>query len=340
MSPYPLVSIIIPIYKVESFIERCLLSVLRQSYRVLEVILVDDCSPDKSMEIAKNFVKESPLSKDLTFVYLNHSRNRGLSAARNTGIDAATGDYMYFLDSDDYITEDCIATLVLPLNTFSYDIVVGNYKVIKNGIDIKPLPLRLKGEVMESRNIAETYLHTQLYSMAWNKLCNASFIRNKKLYFQEGLISEDELWTAQTACTAEAIYAEKRITYYYCLREGSLYTSMTQENMRNNYMRVLQYFYKSQEKSNWDIVASETVERRLKSIVNGTVCGLSPYKKYIHFRQCDVRSIKFKAKSCKTLKEWIQKFDQFLPCILGFIYKTFITQLRVIKYKLSTKVTL
>jgi glycosyltransferase involved in cell wall biosynthesis len=91
------VSIIIPVYKVEAYIVRCIESVLRQTYRNLEVILVDDCTPDRSVELAKEYIEQSPLSKDLQFVYLKHDHNRGLSAARNTGMDAATGEYIYFL---------------------------------------------------------------------------------------------------------------------------------------------------------------------------------------------------------------------------------------------------
>ena len=104
------VSIIIPIYKVESYIERCITSVLRQTYRNLEVILVDDCTPDSSMEIAKAVINENQ-NCGMNFVFLKHDHNFGLSAARNTGINAATGDYLFFLDSDDELPN-------LPLRTF------------------------------------------------------------------------------------------------------------------------------------------------------------------------------------------------------------------------------
>ena len=100
------ISIIIPIYNVEPYIIRCVDSVLRQTYRQLEIILVDDCSPDHSMEIARKHIEASTSSKGLKFKYIKHEKNRGLSAARNSGLDAATGEYIYFLDSDDEITEE------------------------------------------------------------------------------------------------------------------------------------------------------------------------------------------------------------------------------------------
>ena len=119
---YMKVSIIIPIYKVEPYIERCIQSVLRQTYRDLEVILVDDCTPDRSMELAKACIEQSPLSKDLQIVYLRHEQNRGVSVCRNDGIDAATGEYIMFIDSDDHITDDCVETLVKPLENYPYDL--------------------------------------------------------------------------------------------------------------------------------------------------------------------------------------------------------------------------
>ena len=93
MTSFPLVSIIIPVYKVEPYIIKCIDSVLHQNYRFMEVILVDDRTPDHSMQMAIDYIEQSKLSHDIHFKYVKHDCNRGLSAARNTGIDAATGEY-------------------------------------------------------------------------------------------------------------------------------------------------------------------------------------------------------------------------------------------------------
>lgn len=82
------------------------------------------------MEKARQCIDKSPLSKDLQFIYLKHDHNRGLSAARNTGMDAATGEYVYFLDSDDEITSNCIKELTVPLKISQYDVVIGGIKTI------------------------------------------------------------------------------------------------------------------------------------------------------------------------------------------------------------------
>lgn len=214
------VSIIIPIYRVEPYIVRCIDSVLSQTYRDLEVILVDDCSPDSSMKLAKECVDKSQLSKDIIFVYLYHDYNRGLSAARNTGVVAATGDYIYFLDSDDELFPNCISILVNSLQNEKYDFVIGNYMPINSKI---PLPkLELRDGVYYEKEIKELRSLDRWYVMAWNKLCRRAFVLDNQLFFLEGLVHEDDLWSFQLACVAQSMYVCSDITYKYYLRDSSI----------------------------------------------------------------------------------------------------------------------
>ena len=105
------VSIIVPVYKVEKYIRRCLESIIAQETEdiCMECILVDDCSPDESVAIARQMIAE--YKGGMTFVILHHEQNRGLSAARNTGIDMAKGDFLFFVDSDDYLMPGAVAKL-------------------------------------------------------------------------------------------------------------------------------------------------------------------------------------------------------------------------------------
>ena len=318
---YMKVSIIIPIYKVEPYIERCIQSVLRQTYRDLEVILVDDCTPDRSMEMAKACIEQSPLSKDLQIVYLRHEQNRGVSVCRNDGIDAATGEYLMFIDSDDYITDDCIETLVKPLENFSYDMVIGNYELRQNGFDVRTVPLAIQGAITGVHRIAASYLKDNIYSMPWNKLCKTSYIKDNKLYFQERLPSEDELWTALTACTANSMYAEQHKTYHYALREGSFITTNTQEMLLPRCMRILQCFYEECSQRKLDAKATEIVEKRLSDIVSWAGKGLSPFKIYKCLRQCDTRSWNTKLKTHRSVKNIVLHIDQYLPVKVCYAYK-------------------
>ena len=113
----PLVSVVLPIYNVEKYLDRCIISVVNQSYRELEIILIDDGSPDNCPAICENWVHKDPRIKVL------HKQNSGLGFARNSGIELATGKYICFFDSDDYIEPDTIASCVDAAEQEKADIV-------------------------------------------------------------------------------------------------------------------------------------------------------------------------------------------------------------------------
>ena len=127
------ISIVIPVYNVAPYIKDCLHSVMVQSWQDnLECILVDDCGTDNSMQLVEERLQT--YKGKIDFRIIRHQHNRGLSAARNTGIEAARGDYVFFLDSDDEITPDCIERLVKPLYEKDYDFVVGAYRLVGSQI--------------------------------------------------------------------------------------------------------------------------------------------------------------------------------------------------------------
>ena len=344
------VSIIIPIYKVEPYIERCIQSVLRQTYRDLEVILVDDCTPDRSMEMAKACIEQSPLSKDLQIVYLRHEQNGGLSVARNTGMEAATGEYVMFIDSDDHITDDCVETLVKPLENYPYDMVAADYELHQNGLCYALPPLNIQGEVMGTENIAENLLKDNLYCMVWNKLYKTTYIRDNKIRFQERLPNEDELWTALIACTAKSMYAVQKKTYHYELREGSLMTSKEREPYFQTLIRILQCFYNHAEQQSpvLDSEAMMLVEKRwIREIIKYAPKTIPSYDLYYDIRQCDSRSWNTKLKTHRSVKNIVLHIDQYLPVKVCYAYKysyatigsvcqKTIYELKLIKHKLHT----
>ena len=216
----PKISIVIPIYNVEAYIGSCLQSVAEQTYKgEIECWLIDDCGADKSMDIVREFV--GSYDGEIDFHILKHPQNRGLSAARNTGIDHATGSYIYFLDSDDEITPHCIEKLVAPLKDEAYDIVIGDYQTLGKGSN--PPVLRLRGgTTLCADDVMSSYVKGQWYVMAWNKLCSLDFLRKHHIYFKEDLLHEDELWSFQLACHARSLHAVSYPCYCYKLREGSI----------------------------------------------------------------------------------------------------------------------
>jgi glycosyltransferase involved in cell wall biosynthesis len=223
-----LVSIIIPIYNVESYVERCLLSVLNQTYDDIEIILVDDCGQDKSMEIA-NQVIQNHRNRYRTAV-LKHLHNRGLSAARNTGIKAATGDYLYFLDSDDELPLIAIETLAFLAMKYNPDFVIGNISTTNTNRDYS---LQMKNiEFIEGNTkILNLFSQGKWHEMAWNKLINKEFVLNNNLYFYEGLYHEDALWSFQLATKTKSMAVAYLPTYIYHVRKNSISQNLQQKNI-------------------------------------------------------------------------------------------------------------
>ena len=213
-----LITIVIPVYNVESYISDCLQSVMRQTYKgPLECILVDDCGTDKSIEIVQNMIAE--YNGPIEFKVLHHEHNRGVSAARNTGIDAAKGDYVCFLDSDDWISDDCIEKLAQPLQNEVFDIVIGDYELV--GYMPYPLVLSLP-EGSYHEGISEVFSNEGVYVMPWNKLYSKEFLNRNRLRFEEGKNQEDEIFAFEISCIEKSFYVVKTVTYYYRMREGSI----------------------------------------------------------------------------------------------------------------------
>ena len=190
------VSIIIPVYNVAPYIGECLQSVMQQSYKGdVECILVDDCGLDESIVIAEQMIAE--YDGPIQFKILHHERNRGLSAARNTGTHEATGDYLYYLDSDDKITDDCIEKLVLrAIEDPDIEMVQGSVcRHQMNGESVvspKKISLPIASNHEEIRNCF--YQYGQIYVNVWNKLLKRRVIIENNILCKEGLLYEDNLW--------------------------------------------------------------------------------------------------------------------------------------------------
>ena len=231
------VSVIVPVYNVESYIADCIQSVMRQTYQgPLECILVDDCGADGSMSIAEGLVAE--YDGPIEFRVLHHEHNRGLSAARNTGMDAASGDYVYFLDSDDWISNDCIEKLAEPLRQHNPDIVVGNYKMV--GGAISNIELSMAEGFYQESPITHTFCNEGVYVMAWNKLYSKEFLVKNQLLFEEGRIHEDEILAFELSCVEKTFYVVKSETYFYRIRENSIITDKDLLKKLDGYIGILQ----------------------------------------------------------------------------------------------------
>jgi len=217
-----LVSIIIPVYNVEEYIVSCLESVYLQTYDKIEIILVNDNTPDRSMEIAKPVIEK--LKEKYTVKIVEREKNGGLSAARNSGFDVSNGDYVYYLDSDDTIPENSIKTLVSFIEEYGeVDFVIGNYiRSDRKNAEKIDLPKYIGG----NDKIYLSHLRTLWNVMGCNKLLRKDFLTTHCISFENGLLHEDILFSYLLASKAQKMCVCNEITYNYLIRETGAITSL------------------------------------------------------------------------------------------------------------------
>ena len=216
----PKVSLIIPVYNVSEYIERCIRSVMAQTYTDIECIIVDDCGTDDSMAKCEQMIRE--YEGPIKFIILHHEHNRGVSAARNTGVHHATGKWLYFLDSDDEITPHCIETLLkVGEEDEATEMVHGSTQpnqwekeFVNNKVLYDPRCSQIPSSMKDSETIKYYFFHKQkMRTGPSNKLLRRSFIMKYQLFFKEGILFEDLLWTYYLFNYASQIRVSTEITY-------------------------------------------------------------------------------------------------------------------------------
>lgn len=245
------VSIIIPVYNVAPFIIRCLDSVVSQSYHEIECILIDDCGTDDSVRIAEKFIDD--YHGNVCFKVLHHDENKGLSAARNTGIRNASGDYVYFLDSDDAITPDCIDVLaMLATNYPQADFVQGN--MVTNSKELMPTEyIGIPPEFCDEKEKLEELILVLTATTATNKLIKCAFLKQHSLYFPPGIVMEDTYWSYFLAKASSAAAFSNRRTYLYYRNNSSTVNTRTKEMIKKKATGILagiNAFYNDMHKNN------------------------------------------------------------------------------------------
>lgn len=209
------VSVIIPVYQVENYLRKCVDSVIVQSHADLEIILVDDGSPDTCPHICDEYSE-----KDDRIVVI-HQENAGLSCARNTGIECATGDYIYFLDSDDYIQMETIAILYALILETNADIAIGSFlRVDKTGCLLEEEKSSQEAIKVFSKNEIMNISTQFSCRVAWNKLYKKNIFQTVR--FPKGKCHEDEFVFHEVFDQTELVACSHMITYYYLQREDSI----------------------------------------------------------------------------------------------------------------------
>ena len=311
------VSVIIPIFKVEDYIERCLLSVLRQDYDNLELILVDDCSPDRSAAIAREILSRGGGIASAAKI-VTHERNGGLSAARTTGIRAATGDLLYFLDSDDELMSDsAISGLVELQRLTGADCVAGNYETVSDKGAYVSKKYGTRRTLSGSEEITRALYDGDIPIMAWNKLVRKEFILTHDLFFKDGLVNEDELWTFRLALEASVMALSGTPTYRYFVRAGSIMTDKSLERLKSS----IRIYNEMVECSSVNRVNNEYVLRHLDRFAFNRYLAImslavgTPVQKELYR---SMRQYQRGQKSASTPKELLTRIHLYFPASVGF----------------------
>lgn len=234
-----LVSVIIPVYQAEEYIERCINSILNQTYKNLDIIFVNDGSTDRSVEIITEYAQKDER------VRLLHQENKGAGAARNKGIEAAKGKYIGFVDSDDWIEPDMYEYLVKILEREKADIAACDF------VSTDKMQTKIENDVteklimMSKKELMEFFLRMhgeKSFYAVWNMLYKREIIEHIK--FPEGKITEDLLFNYWAYCNCNKyVLSNQKKYYYYCNPKG-----VTRNSLGETDLALLR---------NWDIIVED-----------------------------------------------------------------------------------
>lgn len=217
------VSVIVPVYNVEKYLRKCVESIKNQTYRNLEIILVDDGSTDSSGVLCEE------LAKTNNRIIVIHKENGGLSDARNTGLDISTGDYIGFVDSDDYVDEDFFEILVNNLEQYGADVSCCRYTNVWEDGKKEPIGNDDSVHIYEDKEALKEYLYGKtLDPFAWNKLYKAELLGNTKYIdnhfrFIKGILSEDNPFCIELLKHTNKVVLVGKSKYNYLqAREGAI----------------------------------------------------------------------------------------------------------------------
>lgn len=283
-----LISIIVPIYRVENYLKRCIDSIINQTYKNIEIILVDDGSPDNCGVICDEYAKFDDRIKVI------HKKNGGLSDARNCGIEVSTGDYIIFVDSDDYVSKNMCEKLLIRALEHNVDIVSCNFKEIyvdNNKEKINKQSIKESLEVYTNLEVIYKYFfdYTVDINVVWNKLYKRElFFKRESIRFPKGKLHEDDYTICKLYYYANKIVIINDVLYYYIRRCDSITGNFSDINILDKIDAIIEHYNFAKDK-----------ETKLKYIIQAK--GIDYYKDYLCI------------KSSKKINE---KINNFRKCIL------------------------
>lgn len=304
MNKKPLISVIIPVYDVEKYLDKCVTSVVNQKYRNLEIILVDDGSPDESGKLCDKWA-----NKDSRITVI-HQSNKGLSGARNTGMKAATGKYIYFLDSDDYISDNLFAIVIPMMEEKDLDCVGFASEVLMGNVRSQLYPNCKKtdlGVMLKGGEYVKTDIPLSLVPLYVFRL---GFLKDKKLTFKEHIYYEDMLFTPTFMLEDPRIVLLNSKFYFYMKRDNSITTSNLCEKNYTDMCDITNYFWNLLKDNDCNVIAVQNILKTYLIVTEQRYRRLSKQdQKKLRCKRAQLLSAVGKNKKISGAKAyWISKY--------------------------------
>lgn len=271
------ISVIVPVYNVEGYILECLESVSKQTMTSnVECILIDDCGNDNSVAIAENYINN--YEGGVKFSLLHHEKNKGLSAARNTGTKNANGKYLYYLDSDDTLYPNCLEVLWDLVCKYPHvDAVQGS--TMYNGDIWSALDNKNKIEFSDSvewlrKNLCDFHIPDP----AWNRLVCRDFIVDNHIFFAEGFLQEDTIWSYDLQKHIRSMAFCYEPTYFYRLNPDGIMNTNAGKKEAVSFAKVFNYVYSDMKRPSHHIFPCEIEYLELNALRVGKTGGQNALK--------------------------------------------------------------
>lgn len=327
-----LVSICVPIYKVENYIERCARSLFGQTYNNVEYIFIDDCSPDKSVQILKSVIDYYPQRKKEAII-IQHEKNRGLAAARNTAVHNAKGDFILCVDSDDYLDLEFVHTAVKLQKETNADIVTMNALH-----EYKNRQIKWRYPQYESpQNMIESVMVNEPVCNIWGRLIRRSLYVKHNIVCQEGLnVGEDFQQLIPLIYYSKIVVTDiSDISYHYnCSNEDSYMYDFSIKNAQSAYEshKIIFKFLKDKDQKMYE----DIIQRCMVRIIAGQMVDLflckDEHKDYFQFLRSEL------IKTDKSNWSHLEKAKQIMLLIKNYwLAKQYVRIARFVKYRLINK---
>ena len=225
------ISVIVPMYNTEDYIERCIRSIMKQAYKNIEILIVDDGSTDRSLEICQELQRED------SRIRIIQQENSGVSKARNVGIENSEGEYIGFVDRDDYLANDMYEKLLDCMNKSNSDLAsAGAFNVGRNGVPEDSQYINMVEEYVDDKSILKAYVDGFLTIAVWDKLFTRKVIGDVR--FDSTVFCEDAKFVLDVCSNSKKVICTSERLYYHLRRCGN---SLTNTSFNEFYMTLYEY---------------------------------------------------------------------------------------------------